>query len=106
MAHNDLFALTANISETITGIVAFIGAIYYVCRKRQRQTKLIDYLTAARKEDTGTDRTGARSVLHLMGHLSMTEADLLGAAFGNDRVRTLIGSDEQGRADRLLFQLR
>lgn len=43
-------------------------------------------------------------MLHLMARLSMTEAEVLDAAFWSPKVRPVLTEDDQGRADRILFE--
>ena len=52
-------------------------------------------------------RNGGRyqhSALHLSARLSMTEAQVLEAAIASAKVEKVLGEDEQGFANRVLFQ--
>jgi len=93
-----------NVAQIVTGVVASVGGTIYLSRKQMRRSRLERYLEKERQDDEPEGKTGTRSVLHLMGHLSMTEAEVLDAAFNSRAIRTWVGADDAGRADRLLFQ--
>ncbi|THK33449.1 hypothetical protein EHS39_36285 [Ensifer sp. MPMI2T] len=46
---------------------------------------------------------GQRTVLHLVAHLGMSEAEIVDAAFRSKVIRRLVSVDNQGKADRLLL---
>jgi hypothetical protein len=99
-----ILTIGADVAAIITGVVAVTGGCLYLRNKLSRRSCLEHYLEAERRADEPEAKSGTRSVLHLMGHLSMTEAEVLEAAFGSKSIRTWIGTDESGRPDRLLFQ--
>lgn len=42
--------------------------------------------------------------MHLMARLSLTEAEVLSAAFRSKKISPVVGVDDKGRADKLLFE--
>ncbi len=98
----------SDIAEVTTALIAAIISIYYFCQKQSRRTALQKYLIKERKaaESPGGADAGARSIIHLMASCSMTEAEVLDAAFGNKNIKTWLTADpETGRAEALLFRI-
>ena len=42
--------------------------------------------------------------MHLMARLSLTEAEVLSAAFRSNKISPVVGVNDEGRADTLLFE--
>ena len=103
----NLLVAGADIAEIVTGIVAAIVGGRYLWFVRQRRTVLEAYLARERRTDEASETSGAgvRSVLHLMGFVSMTEPEVLDAAFASRHIRSFTHTDPAtGRSDALLFQ--
>lgn len=102
-----LLVVGANVPAMVTGIVAAIVGGRYLWLVRQRRMVLETYLAGERRIDEASGESGAgvRSVLHLMGFVSMTEQEVLDAAFASKRIRSFTHDDPTtGRSDALLFQ--
>ncbi len=99
-----ILSALANVAAVATSVVASVAYLRYLSRKKQLRIRLENYLSDEKREDELEDRHGTRSVLHLMGNLAMTEEEVLAAAFASKNIKSWIGMDEAGRADRLLFQ--
>ena len=102
-----LLVVGANVAAIVTGIVAAIVGGRYLWLVRQRRMVLETYLAGERSIDEASGKPGAgvRSVMHLMGFVSMTEPEVLDAAFASKRIRSFTHDDPAtGRSDALLFQ--
>jgi hypothetical protein len=102
-----LLVVGANVAAIVTGVVAAIVGGRYLWLVRQRRMVLETYLARERRADEASGRSGAgvRSVMHLMGFVSMTEPEVLDAAFASKRIRSFTHDDPAtGRSDALLFQ--
>lgn len=102
-----MFPLTENHLETFANIAAILTAIIavwaygrFLWERRQKRIRLETHL---RGEKSRADN-GQRTVLHLVAHLGMSEAEIVDAAFKSKVIRRLVSVDEQGRADRLLLE--
>ena len=88
------------------GAVVISGAMYaywqYAITKRLRRRQLERYF----KEELSAEADrGRRSVVHLMGHLRMTEGQIVEAGYSSPRIEPIIRTDpETGLAQQLLFQ--
>lgn len=102
-----LLGIGADFAQIATGVVATFFGSRYMWRARKRRLRLEEYLDAQKKKDEGVEGKGhgLRTVLHLMSHLAMTEADVMEAAFTSKKITRLTGVDDKtGRADTLFFQ--
>lgn len=95
----------ADAAAIITAAVA-LGASFLLWLRRLRQRQRLEkYLKAERPEHRGKGDTGARTVLHLMAALGMSEGDVLNAAFRSKKVKRLTAADpESGRATAILLR--
>ena len=91
----------ANISAILTAAVASLAYTRFLWGQRRRRRALEAHL---REEAINDNDEGKRSVLHLMAHLAMTEAEVLQAGYQSKTVRAVPGRDDQGRAARIYFQ--
>lgn len=77
-------------------------------RGRRRRRELEKYLQKTKESDMRGQRSvalGRRTTVHLMGHLAMTEAEVLEAAFNSANIKATPGTDQKtGRADVLYFE--
>jgi hypothetical protein len=102
----DWLSISSNIAQAVTGLVAGIAGIRFLCQRRARRKRLETYLTGARQDAEASQGKGsAKSIQHLMGNCLMTEAQILEAAFASDKVQSWLTVDVDGFAGRLLFQL-
>ena len=103
MSFDKSLELAASIAAILTAMFAAGASIWYFGQRCARKWALERYLI--RQRQAGTD-AGARSIVHLMGNCSMTEAQVLEAAFGNKKIKTWITvDDETNRANGLMFQI-
>lgn len=101
-------AMGGDIAAILTAISAAGASGWYICTRVRRRRKLQCYLVQERRRAESGSGTGvgARSILHLMGNLSFTEAQVLEAAFGNANIKTWVTEDEKtGRANGLMFRI-
>jgi hypothetical protein len=75
----DWLSSLANIAAVVTGIVAAAAGLNVLWRRHWRRVRLEGYLKRERNENGG--HGGIRNIVHLMGNCSMTEAQVLEAAF-------------------------
>lgn len=101
MNYEKYVSIVANWSAILTAFIAVLGYGRYVISQWDQRRALENYL---REEKRMGHDEGRRSIIHLMGNLSMSEAELLSAAFRSDKVRSRVRSDGDGRADGLLFE--
>jgi hypothetical protein len=107
-ADRDWLSIGSDSAQAVTGIVAGWAGIRYLYLNRSRRESLQRYLVKERRdsEAPGGQGTGTQSIVHLMGSCSMTEAQVLEAAFGNKSIRTWVAvDDDTGRADTLMFRI-
>lgn len=100
MVYSHLLEITSHWAAILTAAVAVFAYGRYVYERFNKRRKLEEHLKNER--DLGTDQ-GKRSVLHLMANLSMSESEVLDAAFRSTRVRPAVSVDCQGRAEAILF---
>jgi len=98
------------ISSQLAAILTFIGAAYgygaYRWKSRKKLKRLEDYLKRQKINGKGANSgfTGKHSVLHLMRHVGLTEAEILQASFDSKHIkRYTLASRETGMAQMLLF---
>ena len=92
----------ANLAAILTALIAIFGYGKYQLDAVFRRKKLENYL---KKQKTLGNDQGQRSILHLMAHLGLTEAEILQASFISKQVARKIAKDpDTGYADKLLFE--
>ena len=101
MAYPDTLSIVSDWAAILTAVVAISAYGMYRCDQRSKRRALEKHLKA--EKDRSRDK-GKRTILHLMGHLSMTEAEVLSASFRSKKIRSFFVTDSEGRADALLFQ--
>lgn len=98
----DCLSTAADVSAIATAIVATVAYFGFLVSKSARKGRLERYLKSQKGE--AKDR-GQRSVLHLMAKLKMTEAEILSASFGSNRIRAKVRADpDTGTASVLFFE--
>jgi hypothetical protein len=96
----------ADVAEIATAVVAVGAAGVYAFQRFERQRRLEEYLAKERREGAKSDvyNTGARTIIHLMGRLSMTEAQVMEAGFASKKIASIVAADpDTGRANWLMF---
>lgn len=99
--YQEILDAAGNWSAILTALVAVVAYGRYVIEDRQRRRALEDYLRDEKLRDIDS---GQRSLIQLSANLSMTEEQVLKAAFQSSVVSTSPGIDRDGNADRLLFE--
>ena len=97
----DILEIVASLSAILTAAIAVLAYFHFVWGERTRRRALERHL---REEAMLARDEGRRTIMHLMAHLSMTEAEVLHAGFQSKLVRAESGVDDQGRANRLYFR--
>ena len=101
MAYPEALSIASDCAAISTAVVAIFDYGKYRCDQCSKRRALEKHLKA--EKDHSKDE-GKRTILHLMGHLSMTEAEVLSASFRSKNIRSFFVTDSNGRADALLFQ--
>ena len=99
--YEHLLGIAANWAATLTSIVVVSAYFYYRYERRTKRLRLEDYLKAKKTEKSDKQQ---HTVKHLVARLSMTEHDVMDAAFRSKNIRCVIKSDSDGLADTLLFE--
>lgn len=98
---NDL-SCWANLAAILTAVIAVVGYGKYQLDAVCRRKKLENYL---KKQKTLSSDQGQRSIMHLMAHLGLTEAEILQASFTSKQIaRKIIKDPDTGYADKLFFE--
>ncbi len=101
MTYGQLLVITANWAAILTAVVATTAYGRYLCIQVSQRHVVEKHL---RSEKATGKNSGKRTVLHLMANLSLTETEVLSAAFRSKKVSPAVSVDEVGRADALLFE--
>ena len=101
MDYGQILGMTANWAAILTAVVATTAYGRYLCNQIAQRGALERHL---RSEKASAEDSGKRTVLHLMATLSLTESEVLNAAFRSKKVDPAVGVDEKGRADTLMFE--
>jgi len=101
MAYSSTLSTASDWAAILTAFVAVFAYGKYLCDRRSKRQALEEHLKTE-KDRSGDE--GKRTIMHLMGHLSMTEAEVLSASFRSKKIRSFFITDGKGRADALLFQ--
>jgi hypothetical protein len=97
-----LLETAANVATIPTALIATLAAAYVWRDARQKRVRLEQYLKAEKVAGSGK---GQRTILHLMANVGLTEAEILHASFGSNRVARKLGKDEKtGLANVLLLE--
>lgn len=101
MTYPELLSIISDWSTILTAVVATLAYGKYRWDQCCKTSLLEKHLKA---EKDRSDDEGKRTILHLMGRLSMTEAEVLSASFRSKKVQSFFVTDSKGRADAMLFQ--
>jgi len=91
--------IIANVASILTALVAAGAAGYYACDRRNKRTKLENYL---RDEKLSNPDRHTHTLLHLMAKLGLTESEILNASF---RSRRIIRREHIDKATNLTDQI-
>jgi len=101
----DCLSFLANMAAVATGIVAVVAGCNVLWRRRERRIRLEKYLEKERSDDEQLGHYGIRNIVHLMGNCSMSQAQVLEAAFASRKIRSWVAKDgEDGPDAVLMFQ--
>lgn len=99
-ANRDLLSIAADIAQAVTGLTAGILGGRYLWRARDRRVRLEEYLKSELERDQHS-----HTVLHLIAHTAMTEAEVFEAAHASAKIKAMVSKDEEtGLADGLFFR--
>lgn len=101
MEYDKVIGVVADWAAILTAILAVFGYGRYLFNLRRQRVALEDYLREEKRADYDE---GKRTVIRLMGSLSLTESELLSAAFRSRKVASSVFIDDAGRASGLLFE--
>jgi len=101
MKYDDLLGVTANWAAILTAVIATVAYGRFLYAQASQRRALEKYL---RSEKERAVDSGRRTVKHLMANLSLTESEVLGAAFRSSKVDPAVSVNEKGHADNLLFE--
>ena len=93
--------IVANWAAILTAVIATIAYGRFLHAQFSQKNALENYLRT--EKETAIDG-GQRTVLHLMSNLSLTEAEVLSAAFRSKKIHPAVSVDEKGHADRIMFE--
>ena len=103
LSYKTALEIAAHWAAILTGVVARLAYGHFLLVRRNRRVRLEEYLHG--QKNAGRDK-GQRTVMHLIATLGMTEAEVVDAAFRSRKIRRVVITDDEGRADRLLFEYR
>jgi hypothetical protein len=101
MSYNASLEIAANWAAILTAILAAYAYGKYQFDRWQRVQKLEQHL---RYQKLHRFDEGKRTILHLMANLSMTESEIVSAAFESKRVHSSVSVNDKGHADVILFE--
>jgi hypothetical protein len=101
MSYQEFLEVAANWSSIATAILAVFAYSKFRYEKYVRRQKLEQYLREEKRKETDK---GQRTILNLVANLSMTEAEILAAAFDSKLLKSVTSVDDKGHADGLFFQ--
>lgn len=100
---NDVIGFVANVVVIIGAIFALYEWGRFRHRKKQKLTRLEEYLKDEKRGDSKIKKKGQRSLTHLVANLGISEVELLDLAFGNKKIELKVKEDGQGYADKILL---
>jgi hypothetical protein len=101
MTYSEILSVTSNWAAILTAVVATTAYGRYLWVQLSQRRTLEGHL---RKEKISGVGSGKRTVMHLMANLALTESEVLSAAFRSKKISPVVGVDDKGRADTLLFE--
>lgn len=101
MTYDGLLGITASWAAILTAVVATVAYGRFLWAQNSQRWIVERHL---RSEKQAALDSGQRTVLHLMARLSLTEAEVLSAAFRSNKISPVVGVNDEGRADTLLFE--
>ena len=85
----------------ISAVIGLGGYFSYVRAQARKTAALEDYLRNEKAEGKGN---GQRSALNIIRHVGLTEDEIIDISFRSPQVARRLGRDEEGFANRLLFE--
>ena|SRR5437764_15124068 len=98
------FGLFADACALLAAWFSLQTWLVVVVQKRRKRRKLEDYLKKEHPGQRDAGDQGARSMIHLMDELHMSESELLQAAFDSDHIDTVRSNKDEGIAKHLLLK--
>lgn len=100
MKYAEIFAIAADWAAIITAMLTALAYGQFIYHRHSQMQAFEKHL---RSEKAAQKDKGQRTALHLAAHLSMTEAEVLGAAFRSKKVAPVVRPNDDGQATTLLF---
>lgn len=95
----------ADISAIVTAAVALLAYFHFGLRSLRQRWRLEKYLRDEAPGKRGKGDAGARTVLHLIAAIGMTETEILDAAFRSRHVKLSTAADpDTGRASAIFLK--
>ena len=88
----------------VTAISAIIGIGGYVRYLKVRAKKTAALENYLQTEKVQGKNSGQRSAMHIIRHVGLTEEEIIDISFRSPRIVRRLGTDEEGFANRLLFE--
>ncbi len=88
----------------VTAVSAVIGIGGYLSFVRARARKVAALEAYLKREKAQGNDSGQRSALKIIRHVGLTEDEIIDISFNSPRVARRLGTDEEGYANRLLFE--
>lgn len=82
-----------HIASIATALIATLAYSHFQIQRNRRRTRLEDYLKLEAPGKRSSGDKGRRTVLHLVGALGMTEAEILDAAFNSKHIKRTLAQD-------------
>jgi hypothetical protein len=93
-ADHDWLSIISDFAQVITGIIAVIATVWIYCQRCSRRKTLENYLRAELKRSKTSGKGAAHTIIHLMANCSMTEPQILEAAFASSKIEHWLTVDK------------
>jgi hypothetical protein len=105
MTFESVLEVLANLAAIGTAALAAVFFFLYHFERRRRRERLEKYIKLVydAAEITRTEE-GARTILHLMKNLGISETEIVDASFRSKCIKRLTDTDDDGRAAQLLLR--
>ncbi len=91
----------AHVAAIATAGVALVAYCRYQNERSRKIKRLVDYLRDQKKKNVDK---GQRTLIHLIRHVGMTEAELLNASFENKNIDRRVKEDDDGDAHKIYLE--
>ncbi|MQW85976.1 hypothetical protein [Sinorhizobium saheli] len=92
-------AILANLAAILTAVIAVWAYGQYRWERWRKRVRLENYL----RDERGIGHGEGHTILDLVAHLGMSEAEIADAAFRSKVIRRRVTVDSSGRPDRLVL---